>query len=118
MRIERDALGEIQIPEDVLWGINTQRAIENFELKDRPVNRRLVYGIVTVKKAAAVTYRNMGVKPEVYAAEYPMDITQNNDAFATSYEGKLGYDEVSWIVRENPPEKAKEQLEKIENRIF
>ena len=68
MRIERDALGEIQIPEDVLWGINTQRAIENFDLKDRPVNRRLVYGIVTVKKAAAVTYRNKGVKPEVYAA--------------------------------------------------
>lgn len=68
MRIEKDALGDMEIGEDVLWGINTQRAIGNFDLRGRNVNKNLIHGIVTVKKAAAMAYQKLGVKPEVYEA--------------------------------------------------
>lgn len=68
MRIEKDTLGERELADDVLWGINTQRAIDNFDITDKPVNRQLIYGITTVKKAAAVTYQKMGIRPDVYRA--------------------------------------------------
>ena len=31
-RIERDSLGEMQVPADALWGASTQRAVENFPI--------------------------------------------------------------------------------------
>ena len=31
-RIEKDSLGEIQVPKDALWGAQTQRALENFKI--------------------------------------------------------------------------------------
>jgi len=30
-RTEKDVLGELEVPSDVYWGINTQRAIQNFQ---------------------------------------------------------------------------------------
>ncbi|MDD6024513.1 MAG: aspartate ammonia-lyase [Oscillospiraceae bacterium] len=62
MRTERDALGEMMLPEDALYGINTLRAMENFNLGQRPMNRNLIRAIVTVKKAAAITYRDKGLR--------------------------------------------------------
>jgi len=56
MRTERDVLGELQIPDDVLYGINTARALENFDLGQKQVNMNLIRAIVTVKKSAAETY--------------------------------------------------------------
>ena len=35
VRIERDSLGELELPDDVYWGINTARAIENFRISRR-----------------------------------------------------------------------------------
>ena len=68
-RTEEDALGSIQIPEHVLYGINTVRAVENFSLQGHTVNYQLVRGIVTVKKAAALTYEKLHEeKKEVYNA--------------------------------------------------
>lgn len=62
MRTERDALGEMMLPDDALYGINTARAMENFDLGQRPMNRNLIRAIVTVKKAAAITYRDKGLR--------------------------------------------------------
>ena len=36
-RKENDILGEINVPSDVYWGINTQRAIQNFQISDKPL---------------------------------------------------------------------------------
>jgi len=37
-RIENDLLGTRELPEEVLYGIDTQRALENFPLSGMPVN--------------------------------------------------------------------------------
>ena len=68
-RIERDTLGEKKIACDVMYGINTVRALENFDLKGKMVNYHLIRGIVMVKKAAALTYEELHPKKEeVYHA--------------------------------------------------
>ena len=68
-RSERDHLGEATLPEAALYGLQTARAMDNFSLGYRPANRRLVYAIVKVKKAAALTYDSLGLgRPGVYAS--------------------------------------------------
>ncbi|MDD7114217.1 MAG: aspartate ammonia-lyase [Lachnospiraceae bacterium] len=56
MRAEKDILGEIQLEEDCLYGINTKRAKDNFDLKHKKVEKSLIKAIVVVKKAAALTH--------------------------------------------------------------
>lgn len=68
MRTEEDELGRKTLSDDTLYGLQTARALDNFALGYKPVNRQLVYAIVTVKKAVAQTYQELQVKPEVYAA--------------------------------------------------
>ncbi|SDN18633.1 aspartate ammonia-lyase [Acetanaerobacterium elongatum] len=59
MRTEQDLLGEVLLPDDALYGAQTARAKDNFALGEQQVNLSLIYAIVTVKKAAAVTYREL-----------------------------------------------------------
>jgi aspartate ammonia-lyase len=59
MRIERDSLGEAALPDDALYGLQSLRARDNFALGYRKTNRRLIYGMVTVKKAAARTWEKL-----------------------------------------------------------
>ena len=56
MRIEKDLLGELEVPADAYYGIHTQRALNNFQissgkLQDHP---ELIRGLVMVKKACAL----------------------------------------------------------------
>lgn len=55
-RTESDILGAKELSEETLYGINTARALENFALGQKKMNRELIRAIVIVKKAAAVTY--------------------------------------------------------------
>ena len=59
-RRETDLLGNRNVPGDVLWGIHTLRAVENFPLAHRPVHRRLIHAYGAVKLAAARTNRELG----------------------------------------------------------
>ena len=59
-RIEKDALGEWEIPADCLWGIHTARARENFSFSSRRVPYALIAAIATVKQAAAQTNAELG----------------------------------------------------------
>jgi aspartate ammonia-lyase len=59
-RRETDLLGARDVPGDVLWGIHTLRAVENFSLAGRPVHRRLVHAFGAVKLAAARTNHELG----------------------------------------------------------
>jgi aspartate ammonia-lyase len=59
-RTEKDLLGECQLPESVLYGIHTARAMENFPLAGRPVHPSLVRACGTVKLACAMTNRALG----------------------------------------------------------
>ena len=50
------------------YGEESRRARDNFPLEHRRTDMKLIYAIVDVKKAAAKTYLNLGVNPEVYQA--------------------------------------------------
>ena len=47
-RIEKDGLGEKEIAQDILYGIHTVRALENFDLHGKTVNYQLIRGILMV----------------------------------------------------------------------
>jgi aspartate ammonia-lyase len=62
-RIERDFLGEKEVPEDAYYGVQTLRGKENFFISNVPVSREpnFVKALGYVKKAAAMANRNLGV---------------------------------------------------------
>lgn len=54
MRIEKDGIGELEIPKNRYYGVHTQRAIENFYIKNgRKTNPELIKSFALVKLAAA-----------------------------------------------------------------
>ena len=59
-RTEKDGLGEKSLPAGVMWGIHTARALENFPLTGRPVNRQLIHAYGAVKLACAKTNHDDG----------------------------------------------------------
>jgi len=61
-RIDKDSLGEVRVPADVLWGAQTQRSIENFPIgRDRFVwGRRAIRALGLLKKAAALANAELG----------------------------------------------------------
>jgi len=63
-RFEKDYLGGMEIPENVLWGIHTARAIDNFRISGEPVNPRLLKAMILVKKACAISNSELGYLPE------------------------------------------------------
>ena len=52
-RIERDPLGELEVPAGAYYGVQTARAIENFQISGLRAQADLVTATVLVKKAAA-----------------------------------------------------------------
>lgn len=87
-RIERDVLGEVELPENAMYGINTARALENFPLGHKRTAMPLIYAMVTVKKAAALTYARLGVREDgiyqaIAAACDAILAGQYDDAFVT-----------------------------------
>jgi aspartate ammonia-lyase len=60
MRLEKDSLGEKEIPTGVYYGIQTLRAVENFPVSGRTERTELIHAYVIVKKAAAITNMKLG----------------------------------------------------------
>lgn len=53
MRIERDTLGEVMVPEDALYGAQTQRAVENFPISGMRAHPWFIRATIELKKACA-----------------------------------------------------------------
>jgi aspartate ammonia-lyase len=64
MRTEKDPLGPLEVPADAYYGVQTQRAINNFPISGRLPDIALVNAAVNVKKAAARANRQTGRLPE------------------------------------------------------
>ena len=60
-RIERDSMGEMEVPADAYFGASTQRAVLNFPISGQPFPRRFIRALGMVKKAAAQTNRELGL---------------------------------------------------------
>src|SRR5262249_37243885 len=52
-RIERDSMGELQVPADALWGAQTQRAVQNFPISGHILPRAFIAALALIKQAAA-----------------------------------------------------------------
>ena len=60
-RTERDSMGELQVPEDALWGAQTQRAVVNFPISGIPMPGRFISALGLVKWAAAGANAELGL---------------------------------------------------------
>src|SRR5512136_1864222 len=60
-RLEKDSLGEVQVPAAAYYGAQTQRAINNFHISGLRPWRAFVWSIATIKRAAAEVNRELGL---------------------------------------------------------
>lgn len=100
MRKEHDVLGELEIPTEALYGINTARAAVNFALERKKTDHSLLRAMILVKKAAAMTYRDRSLADwkkenaivcacdcllkEEYWAEFPIEALQGGAGTSTN----------------------------------
>src|SRR5579859_6929159 len=99
-RIERDSMGEVEVPADAYYGASTQRAVLNFPISGQTFPRRFIRALGLVKRAAAQTNRELGLlarrRARVIAAaaqevidgelddQFPIDIYQTGSATSTN----------------------------------
>ncbi len=61
-------MGEVAVPADALWGAQTQRAVQNFQISGERLSRDLIGALASIKGAAAVVNGELGVLPADMAA--------------------------------------------------
>src|ERR1700722_17675132 len=99
-RIERDSMGELQVPADALWGAQTQRAVQNFPISGRPLPRAFIRALGVIKQAAALANARLGMLEQEVAqaialsaaevavgshdAHFPIDIFQTGSGTSTN----------------------------------
>jgi len=100
MRIERDSMGDVYVPEDALFGAQTMRAIENFSISGHRIPREVIRALAVIKSAAARVNSDLGLidyelaEAIVKAAEevikgkhdtqFPVDIFQTGSGTSTN----------------------------------
>jgi fumarate hydratase class II len=60
-RTEKDSLGELQVPADALYGVQTQRAVLNFPISGLRPWRAFIWSMATIKRAAAEVNFGLGL---------------------------------------------------------
>jgi len=66
-RTERDSMGELSVPDDALWGAQTQRAVDNFAISGLTMPRQFIAALGFVKWAAAGANAELGLIPNPVA---------------------------------------------------
>ncbi len=99
-RIEKDSMGELNVPVDAHWGAQTQRAVENFPVSGLCVPRDFIRALGLIKGAAAKVNGELGlldkslvevitstaseVADGVYDAHFPIDIFQTGSGTSSN----------------------------------
>ncbi len=99
-RIERDSMGEMEVPADALWGASTQRAVLNFPISGQRMPSRIIRILGRIKAAAAETNAELGLLPPDVAAaiaaaageiaagrfddQFPVDVYQTGSGTSTN----------------------------------
>ena len=99
-RIEHDTMGEVRVPIDALWRAQTQRAVENFPISFRPLERAQIRAMGLLKAACARVNYQLGLLDEtkskaiVAAAEeiagglhddqFPIDVFQTGSGTSSN----------------------------------
>ncbi|HWL13042.1 MAG TPA: class II fumarate hydratase [Ureibacillus sp.] len=66
-RIEKDTLGEVRVPADKIWGAQTQRSKENFQIGEEKMPIEIIRAFATLKKSAALANKKLGKLSETKA---------------------------------------------------
>ena len=84
VRIERDSLGELEVPADRLWGAQTERSRRNFRISGERMPPELLRALAEVKRACALANRDLGLleqsKADAIAAAADEVIAGRHDA--------------------------------------
>ena len=64
MRIERDSMGEMQVPDSAYYGAQPQRAFENFPVSDIKLPIPTIKALGMIKRSAAIVNNKLGFIPE------------------------------------------------------
>ncbi len=99
-RVEQDALGEVNVPDDVLYQAQTQRAVDNFSISGERVHQEIILAMMSIKAAAAGGNSQLGeLNPEVAGAiikatelaisldfnkHFPVDVYQTGSGTSTN----------------------------------
>jgi len=99
-RTERDSMGELAVPTEAYYGVQTARAIENFPISDLRFPRSFIRAMGLIKYAAATANQSLGSLEKKYAdairkaarevidgkwdAEFPVDIFQTGSGTSTN----------------------------------
>ena len=99
-RIEKDSLGEMQVPENAYYGAQTQRAVENFKISNLRFSEQFIKSLALIKKSAAIVNNKLGliendvskiiidVSDEIisgkYMNEFVIDIFQTGSGTSTN----------------------------------
>ena len=59
LRTVHDSMGELEVPEDALWGAQTQRAVDNFPISGMRMPRRFIAALGLVKWVQPVRTPNL-----------------------------------------------------------
>ena len=60
-RVEKDSMGELQVPSWALYGAQTQRAVENFPISGLKPYPAFVWSMATIKRTAAEVHKDLGL---------------------------------------------------------
>ncbi|MEW5289419.1 MULTISPECIES: class II fumarate hydratase [Erwinia] len=63
-RVEKDSMGPIDVPEEKLWGAQTQRSLEHFRISTEKMPAALIDALALTKRAAARVNQDLGLLPE------------------------------------------------------
>ncbi|WP_269919286.1 class II fumarate hydratase [Caldifermentibacillus hisashii] len=59
-RIEKDTMGEVEVPADKLWGAQTQRSLQNFAISTETMPEELIKAFAILKRSCAIVNNNLG----------------------------------------------------------
>jgi len=59
-RIEKDTMGEIEVPQDAYWGAQTQRSLQNFKIGEEKMPYEITRAFSYLKKAVALVNKDLG----------------------------------------------------------
>jgi fumarate hydratase class II len=99
-RVERDSMGELQVPADALWGAQTQRAVDNFPISGLAMPREFIRALGLIKAAAAEANLKLGHLKKAQAqairkaadlvaagevdAQFPIDVFQTGSGTSSN----------------------------------
>ncbi len=105
-RTEFDSIGHLEVPKDAYYGVQTLRAMENFQISGRKLHPKFIESLVTIKKAAAMTNCKAGHLDSQRASAIIMACAVNlskicNDLRLLSSGPRTGVHEINLPPRQN-----------------